>query len=96
MYAKNPGEIETLIKIDCSKMNDSATYKSSRTGGESLHTFVKIICNVGIIDYKTMTMYASKRFENGGATATTTSGDKVTGEYPRKEIREYLSGFALR
>lgn len=58
VYAKNPEEIDTLIKIECRKFKgeDLYTYDSNSFG--EMKEYTNTICNVFIIDYKTKTLLA--------------------------------------
>jgi hypothetical protein len=92
LYAKTPDEIETLVKIDCVTKKDEALY----TRGDSTHAEPKIyeyvICDVGLVDYKTATVYAKKR------AGKNTPPSRITGStiarHPWREIAEFIRSAA--
>jgi hypothetical protein len=61
LYAKTPDEIETLIKIDCVTKQDEALYTRENSDHTEPKIYKYVICDVGLIDYKTATVYARKQ-----------------------------------
>ncbi|MGI9069475.1 MAG: hypothetical protein ACR2HX_24105 [Pyrinomonadaceae bacterium] len=93
IYARKPDEIETLIKIECRKVRDFGNY---RQGGSSTTQSVEVfnvVCDVGVIDYKTATVFAKSTFGDRGAPGAIITGTSPNGEFPGKQIRDFLSGF---
>lgn len=96
VYAKNPEEIETLIKIECREHIGSDYYKANRSSSSELQEFRKTICDVSVIDYKTKTLLAKVQKGDESAPGAITLGEGGDSYYQVfKEIADYLKGIPL-
>lgn len=95
IYAHDLAELDTLIKIDCSKSNELGSYKDMSNGSQTYRKFDTQECHVGIIDYKNNASQYEGTFRTGGAPEfTSASGDAGSATFPQKEIKNYLVSFA--
>lgn len=83
--AQSVEEIDTLVKVNCRK--GEAIAGSSPTRYASL-------CDVSLIDFKTKTLFASKRFENNLASNGVSPSDPSLARTPSEEIKAYLREFS--
>ena len=88
LYAKTPEEIETLIKIDCVTKKNEALYSDLNSSREELKFYEYIICDIGIVDYKTATLTAKKQV--GKSDPPKMIDSRTVARHPWLEIVEYL------
>ncbi len=92
LYAKTPDEIETLIKIDCVTKKDEALYTRENSTQAEPKIYEYVICDVGLVDYKTATVYAKKR------AGKNTPPSRITGStiarHPWLEIADFIRSAA--
>ena len=91
LYAKNPEEIETLIKINCVSKTDSAQYSKLGESKEETMDYKYIICDIGLIDYKNATLVAKKQV--GKNVAPKVINSRTIPKTPWLDIVEYLRSF---
>ena len=92
LYAKTPDEIETLIKINCVTKKDEAMYTNSNSDREEMKVYEYIICDVGLIDYKTATLTAKK--QAGKNVAPRVINSSTIARTPWPEIVEFIRSAA--
>ena len=90
-YAKSPHEIETLIKINCVTKKDEALYSDMNSNREEMKIYEYIICDIGLVEYKTATLIAKKQVGKNVAPSRITS--QTIARTPWLEIVEYLKSF---
>lgn len=97
VYAKTPEEIGTLIKIECDEKEGSDYYKAVNGNSPSQRqSFLKTICDVSVIDYKTKSLLAKVQKGDTSAPGTITLGEGGNSYYETfKEIKDYLTGLPL-
>ena len=61
VYAKNPEEIDTLIKIECREFKGRDIYSRNSNSFGDMKEFTNTICNVSVIDYKTKSLLAKSQ-----------------------------------
>lgn len=83
--AQSVEEIETLVKVNCRK--GEAIAGSSPTMHASQ-------CDVSLIDFKTKTLFAKKRFENKSTFNGVSPSDPNLARTPSEEIKAYLREFS--
>jgi hypothetical protein len=83
--AQSVEEIDTLVKIDCQK--GAAIAASSPTMYASQ-------CDVSLIDFKTKTLFAKKRFENNSTFNGVSPSNPNLARTPSEEIKAYLREFS--
>lgn len=88
LYAKTPEEIDTLIKIDCVTKKDEALYSDLGSSKEELKFYEYIICDIGVVDYKTATLTARKQV--GKSDPPKVINSRTVARHPWLEIVEYL------
>jgi hypothetical protein len=88
LYAKNPDEIETLIKVNCVTKKDSALYTNSNTLKDEEMDYDYVICDIAVVDYKTATVVGKKQV--GKNEAPKVINNRTYGHTPGQEIAEYL------
>lgn len=88
LYAKTPDEIETLIKIDCATKKDEALYQDFNSNREEMKFYEYVICDIGVIDYKTATVIGKK--QAGKNVPPTRIDSRTIARHPWNEIYEYL------
>jgi hypothetical protein len=88
LYAKNPDEIETLIKINCVSKKDEALYTNSNSSKDEMMIYEYVICDVGVIDYKTATLIAKK--QAGKNVPPRVINNRTIAKTPWLEICEFL------
>lgn len=91
IYAKNPNEIETLIKISCVSKTGSAQYSKLGESKEETMDYKYVICDIGLIDYKNATLVAKKQV--GKNVAPTVINSRTIAKTPWADICEYLRSF---
>lgn len=92
LYAKSPDEIETLIRIDCVTKKDEALYTNSNSMKDEPMFYEYVICDIGLVDYKTATLYAKK--QAGKNVAPKVINSRTVARHPWLEIVEYLKSVA--
>ncbi len=92
LYAKQPEEIETLIKINCVTKKDSALYTNSNTLKDEMMEYDYQICDIAFVDYKTATVFAKKQV--GKNEAPKVINKRTYGKTPGREIADYLQSIA--
>jgi hypothetical protein len=88
LYAKTPDEIDTLIKIICVTKKDEALYTNSNTSKDEPMFYEYVICDIGLVDYKTATLTAKKQV--GKNVAPKVINSRTVARHPWLEIVEYL------
>lgn len=88
LYAKTPDEIDTLIKIDCVTNKKEALYSDLKSSKEELKFYEYILCDIGIVDYKTATLTARKQV--GKSDPPRMIDSRTVARHPWLEIVEYL------
>jgi len=83
--AQSVEEIETLVKVNCRK--GGAIAGSSPTSYASQ-------CDVSLIDFKTKTLFARKKFENNSTFNGVSPSDPSLARTPSEEIKAYLREFS--
>ena len=83
--AQSVEEIETLVKIDCQK-GDAISGSSP--------TMYASHCDISLIDFKTKTLFAKKRFENKSTFNGVSVLDESVARPPSEEIKAYLREFS--
>jgi hypothetical protein len=89
LYAKTPDEIDTLIKINCVTKKDEALYTNSNSNKDEPMFYEYVICDIGLVDYKTSTLYARK--QAGKNVAPKVINSRTVARHPWLEIVEYLT-----
>ena len=92
LYARNPDEIETLIKINCLTKKDSALYTNSNSSKTEMMDYDYVICDIAFVDYKTATVFAKKQV--GKNEAPNVINKSTYGKTPGREIADYLQSIA--
>lgn len=92
LYAKTPDEIETLIKIDCVTKKDEALYTKGDSTTAEPKIYEYVICDVGLVDYKTATLFAKKRAGKNVPPSRITGS--TIARHPWLEIAEFLRSAA--
>lgn len=92
LYARNPDEIETLIKVICVTKKDSALYTNSNSLKDEMMDYDYVICDIALVDYKTATVFAKKQV--GKNEAPKVINKNTTGHTPGREIADYLQSIA--
>ncbi len=86
--AENPGEIETLVQINCNK--------GDKIGAVQRTAVFSNKCEVSVVDYKTSTTIFQKSFENKEMEKDVNT-DIYPSQYivlpPMNEIEEFIKGF---
>ena len=83
--AQSVEEIDTLVKVNCRKGDAIAG---------SSPTMYASVCDVSLIDYKTKTLFARKRFENDTTFNGVSPSDPSLARTPSEEIKTYLREFS--
>jgi hypothetical protein len=83
--AQSVEEIETLVKVNCRK-GEAIT-------GSSPAMYASV-CDVSLIDFKTKTLFARKRFENNSTFNGVSPSDPSLARTPSEEIKAYLREFS--
>ena len=91
LYARTPEEIETLIKIDCVTKKDEALYTNSNSLKDEPRFYEYVICDIGLVDYKTATLIAKKQV--GKNVPPKVINSRTVARHPWREITEYLRSF---
>ena len=91
LYAKHPDEIQTLIKINCVTKKAEALYSDLKTSKEELKFYEYVICDLGLIDYKTSTVIAKKQV--GKSDPPKVINNRTVARHPWIEISEFLKSF---
>jgi len=91
LYAKHPDEIQTLIKINCVTKKAEALYSDFKTEKEEMKFYQYVICDLGLIDYKTATVIAKKQV--GKNEPPKVINNRTVARTPWIEIIEFLSSF---
>jgi len=89
IYAKTPDEIDTLIKIDCVTKKDEALYSDFNSNREEMKIYEYVICDVGIVDYKTATLIGKKQVGRNEPPRRIDS--RTIARHPWNEISAYLA-----
>jgi hypothetical protein len=87
-FTYNPEELETLIRVICSK--------GSLIGKVGNRTEYSNKCEVSLIDYKSLTVFAQQTFENKELEPNATQGSLPVNwvvKRPKQEIEDYLKRF---
>ena len=92
LYAKTPDEIDTLIKINCVSKKDEALYTNSNTNKDEPKIYEYIICDIGVVDYKTATLIGKKQAGKNDPPKVIKS-DTIA-RHPWTEIYEYLKSIS--
>jgi hypothetical protein len=92
LYAKTPDEIDTLIKINCVTKKDEALYTNSNSMKDEPMFYEYVICDIGLIDYKTATLFAKK--QAGKNVAPKVINSRTVARHPWVEIVQYLRSVA--
>jgi hypothetical protein len=92
LYAKNPEEIETLIKLNCDTKTDSALYTNTETNKDEVRNYNFVICDIDVIDYKTATVIAKTQI--GKNEAPKVINKNTLPHTPGLQIAEYLRSIA--
>lgn len=91
LYAKTPDEIDTLLRIDCVTKKDEALYTSSDTLKDEPKIYEYVICNIGVVDYKTASLIAKKQV--GKNVPPKVINTRTISHVPWAEVVEYLRSF---
>ena len=83
--AQSVEEIDTLVKVICRQ--GEAISGSSPTSYAS-------VCDVSLIDFKTKTLFARKRFENNSTLNGVSPSNPNLARTPSEEIKAYLREFS--
>ena len=83
--AQSVEEIETLVKVNCRK--------GGAISGSS-PTMYASECDVSLIDFKTKTLFAKKRFENNSTLNGVSPSNPNLARTPSEEIKAYLREFS--
>jgi hypothetical protein len=92
LYARTPDEIETLIKIDCVTKKDEALYTRADSTQAEPKIYEYVICDIGLVDYKTATVFAKKRAGKNNPPSRITGS--TIARHPWLEIAEFLRSAA--
>jgi hypothetical protein len=92
LYAKNPDEIETLIKINCVSKKDEALYTNSNTLKDEPKIYEYVICDIEVVDYKTATVIGKKQAGKNDPPKVINS--RTIARHPWTEISEYLKSIS--
>ena len=92
IYARTPEEIDTLIKIHCVTKKDEALYTNSNSNNDELKFYEYVICEIGLVDYKTATLTARKQV--GKNVPPTVINSRTVARHPWLEIVEFLKSAA--
>lgn len=91
LYAKQPDEIQTLIKINCVTRKGEALYTNFKTSKDEMVYYEYVICDLGLIDYKTATLIAKKQVGKNDPPAMI--NNRTVARTPWIEIAAYLRSF---
>jgi hypothetical protein len=83
--AQSVDEIETLVKVVCGKGKAIGSTSPSVYASE---------CDVSLVDFKTKTVFARKKFENNIGSSETASKDTGVLPAPSEQIKMYLREFS--
>ncbi|HKQ52586.1 MAG TPA: hypothetical protein VJT74_09470 [Pyrinomonadaceae bacterium] len=83
--AQSVEEIETLVKVNC-RQGDAIAGSSP--------TMYASLCDVSLIDFKTKTLFARKRFENNSTFNGVSPSNPSLARTPSEEIKAYLREFS--